>query len=88
MMKNLVKLIEIPVTDFNRAVKFYEAIMAIKLTVCDSCETEKMAFFWNRRLSAGCCRRITRFLFAEIEKKREGGKSRGDRSRRGVGRRV
>lgn len=44
-MKNLVKLIEIPATDFNRAVKFYEAIMPIKLTVCDSCETEKMAFF-------------------------------------------
>lgn len=44
-MKNLVKLIEIPAADFVRAVKFYEAVLGIKLTVCDSCETEKMAFF-------------------------------------------
>lgn len=43
-MKNLVKLIEIPAADFVRAVKFYEAVLGIKLTVCDSCETEKMAF--------------------------------------------
>ena len=44
-MKNLVKLIEIPAADFVRAVKFYEAVLGIKLTVCDGCETEKMAFF-------------------------------------------
>lgn len=44
-MKNLVKLIEIPATDFARAVKFYETVLGIELTVCDSCETEKMAFF-------------------------------------------
>lgn len=44
-MKNLVKLIEIPATDFARAVKFYETVLGIKLTVCESCETEKMAFF-------------------------------------------
>lgn len=44
-MKNLVKLIEIPAADFARAVKFYETVLGIELTVCDNCETEKMAFF-------------------------------------------
>ena len=44
-MKNLVKLIEIPAKDFARAVKFYETVLSIEMTVCDSCETEKMAFF-------------------------------------------
>lgn len=44
-MKNLIKFIEIPATDFARAVKFYEAVLDINLTVCESCETEKMAFF-------------------------------------------
>lgn len=46
-MKSLVKLIEIPAADFARAVKFYETVLGIELTVCDSCETEKMAFFAN-----------------------------------------
>lgn len=44
-MKNPVKFIEIPAADFDRAVKFYETVLGIKLTVCDDCETEKMAFF-------------------------------------------
>ena len=44
-MKYLVKLIEIPAADFARAVQFYETVLGIKLTVCDSCENEKMAFF-------------------------------------------
>lgn len=44
-MKNPVKFIEIPAANFARAVKFYEAVLGIKLTVCDSCQTEKMAFF-------------------------------------------
>lgn len=44
-MKNLVKLIEIPAADFARAVKFYETVLSIELTVYDNCETEKMAFF-------------------------------------------
>lgn len=44
-MKNWIKLVEIPATDFARAVKFYETVLGIKLTVCESCETEKMAFF-------------------------------------------
>lgn len=44
-MKNPVKFIEIPVADFTRAVKFYETVLGIKLSICDSCETEKMAFF-------------------------------------------
>lgn len=44
-MKNLIEFIEIPATDFNRAVKFYETALDLKLTVCDSCESEKMAFF-------------------------------------------
>ena len=44
-MKNLIEFVEIPAADFKRAVKFYEAVFGLKLTVCDSCETEKMAFF-------------------------------------------
>lgn len=44
-MKNLIEFIEIPAADFLRAVNFYEAVLGFKLTVCDSCETEKMAFF-------------------------------------------
>lgn len=44
-MKNPVKFIEIPAADFARAVRFYEAVLNIRLTICDGCETEKMAFF-------------------------------------------
>ena len=44
-MKSLIKLAEIPSVDCKRAVKFYEAVLGLKLTVCDSCESEKMAFF-------------------------------------------
>lgn len=44
-MKNLIEFVEIPSVDFRRAVKFYEVVLGIKLTVCDDCESEKMAFF-------------------------------------------
>lgn len=44
-MKNWIEFVEIPSADFSRAVKFYEAVFGVKLTVCDECETEKMAFF-------------------------------------------
>lgn len=43
-MKQLVNFFEIPSADFTRAVKFYEAVFNLKLSVCE-CETEKMAFF-------------------------------------------
>lgn len=43
-MKNLVAFFEIPCTDFQRTVKFYEELFEITLTVMD-CESEKMAFF-------------------------------------------
>lgn len=43
-MKKLVSFFEIPATDFSRAVKFYEAVLNLKLNVLD-CGTEKMAFF-------------------------------------------
>lgn len=46
-MKNSIPLIEIPAADFRRAVKFYENVLSIRLTVCDSCEEEKMAFFYD-----------------------------------------
>lgn len=46
-IKNLVKFIEIPAVDFARVVKFYETVLGVKLTVCDSYETEKMALFSN-----------------------------------------
>lgn len=44
-MKNLIEFVEIPSVDFRRAVNFYEVVFGVKLTICDSCETEKMAFF-------------------------------------------
>lgn len=34
-MKNLISIVEIPVTDFSRAVKFYEAILAVKIEEVD-----------------------------------------------------
>jgi len=43
-MKNLVAFFEIPAANFDRAVKFYETVLNIKLSVMD-CEAEKMAFF-------------------------------------------
>lgn len=43
-MKTLVAFFEIPAVDFNRAIRFYEAILNVKLTVMD-CGHEKMAFF-------------------------------------------
>lgn len=45
-MKNLIAFFEIPVVDFNRAVRFYESLLNCQLTVMDW-ETEKMAFFTN-----------------------------------------
>ena len=43
-MKKLVSFFEIPAADFSRAVKFYEAVLNLKVNVLD-CGTEKMAFF-------------------------------------------
>jgi len=43
-MKRLVAFFEIPCSDFQRAVKFYESIFNIQMTSFD-CESEKMAFF-------------------------------------------
>ncbi len=43
-MKNLVAFFEIPVVNFDRAVKFYEFVLGVELSVVD-CKTEKMAFF-------------------------------------------
>ncbi|MDR2382836.1 MAG: VOC family protein [Prevotellaceae bacterium] len=43
-MKNLVAFFEIPAVNFERTVKFYEAVLNVKLSFTD-CETEKMAFF-------------------------------------------
>lgn len=44
-MKNLVEFVEIPAADFSRAVKFYETIFGVQLTVFDCTPSEKMAFF-------------------------------------------
>lgn len=48
-MKNLVAFFEIPASDFGRAVKFYETVLNLQLSVgCDcncDCDEEKMAFF-------------------------------------------
>ncbi|WP_085536258.1 VOC family protein [Massilibacteroides vaginae] len=43
-MKTLVAFFEIPAIDFDRAIKFYENLLRVKLTRMD-CEYEKMAFF-------------------------------------------
>ena len=44
-MDNLVAFFEIPAENVERAVKFYEAVVDVKLDVMCECETEKMAFF-------------------------------------------
>jgi hypothetical protein len=51
-MKNLVTFFEIPAVDFDRAVRFYEAIFNTTLPVC-GCEKEKMAFFKEEEKSIG-----------------------------------
>jgi len=43
-MKRLVSFFEIPCDDFNRAIKFYQTILGLKLSTLD-CGYEKMAFF-------------------------------------------
>jgi len=43
-MKTIVAFFEIPAVDFNRAIKFYETILNVKLASVD-CGHEKMAFF-------------------------------------------
>ena len=43
-MKKLISFFEIPVSDFVRAVKFYETVLSLKLDVME-CDAEKMAFF-------------------------------------------
>ena len=43
-MKSLVTFFEIPATDFDRAIRFYETVFNVKLTAMD-CGHEKMAFF-------------------------------------------
>ncbi len=43
-MDKLVAWVEIPTANFNRAVKFYNAVFGIELNVFE-CETEKMACF-------------------------------------------
>ena len=43
-MKNAINWFEIPVTDFNRAKKFYETIFTYNMTVLDLGENFKMGF--------------------------------------------
>lgn len=45
-MKNLVAFFEIPATDFDRAVRFYETILETKISAYDFGK-EKMGFFAN-----------------------------------------
>lgn len=51
-MKTLVTFFEIPARDFDRAVRFYEAVFNTTLPVC-GCEKEKMAFFKQEEKSIG-----------------------------------
>ncbi len=43
-MKKMISWVEIPAADFQRAVKFYNALLKTELEVFE-CETEKMACF-------------------------------------------
>ncbi|MDD4555623.1 MAG: VOC family protein [Bacteroidales bacterium] len=43
-MKKLISFFEIPASDFDRAVEFYEHVLDVTCTRCD-CGEEKMAFF-------------------------------------------
>lgn len=43
-MRSLVAFFEIPATDFDRAIRFYEAVFNVQFTAMD-CGHEKMAFF-------------------------------------------
>lgn len=43
-MRKLVAFFEIPATEFDRAVNFYEKLFGVKLELMD-CRHEKMAFF-------------------------------------------
>ncbi len=43
-MKSVIAFFEIPTTDFERGVKFYESVLGIELPMMD-CGGEKMAFF-------------------------------------------
>ncbi len=43
-MKQFISFFEIPATDFNRAISFYETVFGIELNRCE-CGEEKMAFF-------------------------------------------
>ncbi len=43
-MKKMVAFFEIPCSDFNRAITFYEVLFGVELSVYDY-EDEKMAFF-------------------------------------------
>lgn len=43
-MKKFIEWVEIPATDFQRAVSFYNAVFQLDLKTMD-CGTEKMAFF-------------------------------------------
>jgi len=45
-MKKLISWVEIPAENFERAVKFYNTFLGVKLNVID-CGTEKMACFPN-----------------------------------------
>ncbi len=44
-MKSIVAFFEIPASDFNRAVNFYETVLRLKFSIADCGETEQMAFF-------------------------------------------
>ncbi|MFW5830607.1 MAG: VOC family protein [Prolixibacteraceae bacterium] len=44
-MEKIVSWIEIPATDFNRAVNFYNRVLKAELNVIDCGESEKMACF-------------------------------------------
>ena len=43
-MKNLISWVEIPASDFDRAVRFYNRILGLELNIVD-CDEEKMACF-------------------------------------------
>lgn len=65
-MKKLIAFFEIPVTDFRRAVDFYETVLGVQLPVFD-CETEKMACFTEDGETVGAISYASDFDFRPSE---------------------
>lgn len=53
-MNKMVSFFEIPATNFERAVEFYQSVFKVKIEVSDCGETEKMGFFPENQGAISC----------------------------------